>query len=177
MGGISGVNVKYVGSHVGVSIGQDGPSQMALEDLGMFRAVHGSTVLYPSDAVSAERAIELAANHRGIFFVRTSRPATPVFYDNNEHFEIGKCKVQKKHEKDSITLIGGGVTTNEAYKAAGLLEKEGIHARVIDIFSVKPIDKDGLIANIKETHGLALTIEDHYPEGGIFDAVCSALST
>jgi len=149
---------------------------MALEDIAMFRAIPNSTVLYPSDAVSAERAIELAANTKGIFFIRTSRPATPVFYDNNEHFEIGKSKVIKKHTNDAITLISGGVTTNEAYKAAEKLEKEGINVRVIDIFSVKPIDKTTLSTNIKETHGLALTIEDHYPEGGIFEAVAGALS-
>jgi len=171
---ISQSNIKFCGSHSGVSIGEDGPSQMALEDLSMFRSVSGSVVLYPSDAVSCERAVELAANHRGIVYIRTSRPATPVIFDNEELFEIGKSKVVKKSETDCITVVAAGITLAETMKAYDILEKEGIMIRVIDIFSVKPVDKDTLLQSAKATNGLVLTVEDHFPEGGIRDAVSQA---
>jgi len=176
MGAISQVNVKYVGSHCGVSIGEDGPSQMALEDLAMFRAVPGATILYPSDAVSTERAVELAANNTGIFYIRTSRPVTPVLYDNNDKFEIGRAKLYRRSDKDLLTVVSSGVTFHEAVKAADSLAKTGIHVRLIDLFSLKPIDKASLLNNVEETHGRVLNIEDHYPEGGIHEAVCSALA-
>jgi len=148
---------------------------MALEDLAMFRAIPDCTVIYPSDAVSCERAVELAANTKGIFFIRTSRPATAVLYDNDTTFEIGKCKVYRHNSNDVITIVSSGVTFSEAVKAADSLEKQNIHVRLIDLFSIKPIDKDTLVKNIKETHGKCLTIEDHYADGGIFDAVCAAV--
>lgn len=117
MAGVSKVNIKLVGSHCGVSIGEDGPSQMALEDFGMFRAIPDSVVLYPSDAVSAERAVELAANHNGIVYIRTSRPATAVVYGNHEEFHLGKSKVHCKTDNDKILLIGGGITFSAALEA------------------------------------------------------------
>lgn len=167
MAGVSKVNIKLVGSHSGVSIGEDGPSQMALEDFSIFRAVPGSVVLYPSDAVSTERAIELAANHNGIVYVRTSRPAQEVVYGNNEVFHLGQSKVHGASDADQILLIGGGITFTAAMDAKKILAAEGIHARVLDIFSIKPIDRDGIIANAKASNNLVLTIEDHYIEGGI----------
>ena len=173
---ISEGNVKLVGSHCGVSIGEDGSSQMGLEDLGMFRTIPGALVLYPSDAVSAYRAVELAANHKGIAYIRTSRPGTPLVYKNEHHFEA-KSYVVKQSKNDSITIIGGGVTLHEALEASNILEKEGIHARVIDLFCLKPVDRKTLNDNALQTNGKVLTVEDHYPEGGIFDAVNSALAT
>jgi transketolase len=176
MGAISQANVKFVGSHCGVSIGDDGPSQMGLEDIALFRAVPGTTVLYPSDAVSCEKATELAANTHGMFFIRTNRPATTVYYDNNTKFEVGKSKVLKKSDNDKITVVGGGVTLDEgklspidllAMKAAEILAADKINIRVVDIFSVKPIDKETLVKAAKETNNLVLTVEDHYMEGGI----------
>lgn len=125
MAAVSFANLKCAGSHVGVSIGEDGPSQMALEDLAIFRAIPGSTVFYPSDGVSAERATELAANTNGIVFIRTSRPALAVLYNNDEPFAVGKAKVLKKSEQDKVVLVGAGVTLYECLKAAEQLEKEG----------------------------------------------------
>ena len=176
MAAISQANVKFCGSHCGVSIGEDGPSQMALEDLSMFRSVHGSYVFYPSDAVSMERAVELAANTEGICFIRSSRPATPVIYKNDEVFEVGKAKVVKQSDKDKILIIGAGITLVHAMEAANELEKGGISARVIDPFTIKPLDEAAIIANAKAAGGKIITVEDHYPEGGIGDAVCSAVS-
>uniref|UniRef100_T1J4F3 transketolase n=1 Tax=Strigamia maritima TaxID=126957 RepID=T1J4F3_STRMM len=177
MGAISQANIKCVGSHVGVSIGEDGPSQMALEDIAMFRSIPGSVVFYPSDAVSTERACELAANVTGICFIRTSRPNTAVIYDNNEEFEVGKAKVVHKNNKDKALLIGGGVTLHEALKAAKDLSKKGCDVRVMDLFTIKPIDSQAIIENAKEVGGKIITIEDHYPEGGIGDAVLSAVAS
>lgn len=132
MGAISQTNVNFVGSHCGVSIGEDGPSQMGLEDIAMFRTVPGSTVFYPSDAVSTERAAELAANTKGICFIRTSRPNTAVLYKNDEAFAIGKSKIVKSSPKDEVLVIGAGVTLHEAVAAAEELAKSGIHVRVMD---------------------------------------------
>lgn len=176
MGAISQTNVNFVGSHCGVSIGEDGPSQMGLEDVAMFRTIPGSTVFYPSDAVSTERAIELAANTKGICFVRTSRPATAVIYTNKEYFAVGKGKVVKFSAKDQVLLIGAGVTLYEALKAADELSKVGVKARVIDPFTIKPLDAQLIIQNAKEVGGRVVTVEDHYAEGGLGDAVLSALS-
>jgi transketolase len=167
MGAISQANVKFVGSHCGVAIGDDGPSQMGLEDLALFRAVPGCTVLYPSDAVSCEKATEIAANTHGMFFIRTNRSATTVQYDNKEKFEIGKSKVLKKSDHDKLTIVGGGVTVDEAMKAAVLLAEDKINVRVVDIFSVKPIDSETLLKCAKESNNTILTVEDHYKEGGI----------
>lgn len=147
MAGVSHLNVKFVGSHSGVSIGEDGPSQMALEDFSIFRSIPNSVVLYPSDAVSAERAVELAANYQGIVYIRTSRPNTAVVYPNDEVFHLGQSKVHGKSDSDKILIIGGGVTLFSALDAQKTLAADGIHARVIDIFSIKPLDKDGIIEN------------------------------
>lgn len=176
MGAISQTNVNFVGSHCGVSIGEDGPSQMGLEDIAMFRTIPGSTVFYPSDAVSAERAIELAANTKGICFVRTSRPATAVIYKNEEPFTIGKGKVVKSSPKDQLLVVGAGVTLYEALKAADELSEVGINVRVIDPFTIKPLDAQLIVKNAKEVGGRIVTVEDHYPEGGLGEAVTSAVA-
>lgn len=162
MGAVSQTNVNFVGSHCGVSIGEDGPSQMGLEDIALFRSIPGSTVFYPSDAVSCERAVELAANTKGVCFIRTSRPNTAVLYGNEDKFEIGQARVVRKSANDQVLLIGAGITLYEALAAAIELEKTGVHARVLDLFTVKPIDRDGIIRNAKECGGRIITIEDHY---------------
>ncbi|XP_050444725.1 transketolase-like protein 2 isoform X1 [Cataglyphis hispanica] len=176
MGAISQTNVNFVGSHCGVSIGEDGPSQMGLEDIAMFRAIPGSTIFYPSDAVSTERAVELAANTKGICFIRTSRPATAILYKNDESLTIGKAKVIKSSANDQVLLIGAGVTLHEAVKAADELAEAGINARVIDPFTIKPIDAQAIIKNAKEVGGRIVTVEDHYPQGGLGEAVQSAVA-
>ena len=175
MAGVSQSNVKFCGSHVGVSIGEDGPSQMGLEDIAMFRAIPGSVVLYPSDAVSAERLVVEAARRRGICYIRTSRPKTAVLYSNDEQFPIGGSKVLRKSANDRVTLVAAGITVHEALKAASSLDAEGTPIRVIDVYSVKPIDAQGILAAAKETDGRILVVEDHYEEGGIGDAVLEAV--
>jgi len=171
----SDANIKFVGSHAGVSIGQDGPSQMGLEDLAMFRTILGSVVLYPCDAVSAERLVEEAAAHRGIVYIRTTRMATPIIYDPKEAFPIGGCKVLRRGKKDVATVIAAGVTLHEALAAADELKKEGVSIGVIDLYSVKPADGETLRRTAKEG-GFLLTVEDHYAEGGIADAVREAVA-
>ncbi|CAF0790170.1 unnamed protein product [Brachionus calyciflorus] len=177
MGAISQTNVNFSGSHVGCSIGEDGASQMALEDLAMFRSVAGSTVFYPTDAVSTERAVELAANTKGVCYIRTSRPNTPVIYENNEVFEIGKAKVVVRSESDYATIVSGGVTLHEAIKAANQLKQQGKNVRVIDVFTVKPLDWQTILESVRQTGNRVLTVEDHYAEGGIGETVASALLT
>ena len=172
--GISGLNLKLCGSHAGVSIGEDGPSQMALEDLAMMRAIGGSTVLYPSDGVSAEKLVAEAARTKGLTYIRTSRPATAVLYGNEEAFPIGGSKVLRSSAGDKATIVAAGVTLHEALKAAGVLAGEGISVRVIDLYSIKPVDSRTLQQAARET-GLIITVEDHYPEGGIGETVRSAL--
>ncbi|MFO1476070.1 MAG: transketolase [Verrucomicrobiota bacterium] len=174
--GISQANLKLVGSHVGVSIGEDGPSQMALEDLAMMRAVAGSTVLYPSDAVSTEKLLEQMALNRGIHFLRTSRPKTPVLYSNDEAFPIGGAKVLRQGTGDKVTIVAAGVTLHEALKAADQLKAEGIGVTVIDAYSVKPLGADVIKAAAAKTRNLVITVEEHYPEGGLGDAVAGELS-
>ena len=176
MAAISFANIKLVGSHAGVSIGEDGPSQMALEDLAIFRAMADSVVLYPCDGVSAERAVELAANHLGLVFIRTSRPKTPVIYSNHEMFSLGQAKLLRHSDHDKVTVVGAGVTVFEALKAYDQLKAQGTLIRVIDIFSVKPIDRALLLESAKRTNNTILTVEDHYYEGGIGDAVAGAVS-
>ena len=176
MAGVSGSNIKLCGSHVGVSIGEDGPSQMGLEDLAFYRAIPNSVVLYPSDGVSAERAVALAAEHKGMAYIRTSRPKTLIVYANDEPFAIGKLKVVRRSDKDRLTIVAGGVTLFEALKAADKLAVSGVAVRVIDIFCVKPIDAAGLMENAQQTNSLILTVEDHFAEGGIGEAVAAALS-
>jgi len=177
MGAISQTNVNFVGSHCGVSIGEDGPSQMGLEDLALFRSIPGCTVFYPSDAVSCERAVELAANTKGICYIRTSRPNTPVVYSNNQEFKIGKAHIVKSSPKDSLLIIGAGITLAESLKAHQTLANAGINVRLMDLFTIKPIDSEALIKNALECGGRVLVVEDHYPEGGIGEAVSSALAT
>ncbi|CAL1544792.1 unnamed protein product [Lymnaea stagnalis] len=176
MGAISQTNANFVGSHAGVSIGEDGPSQMALEDIAMFRTIPGSTVFYPSDAVSTERAVELAANTKGVCFIRTSRPNVPVIYSNEEPFVVGKAKIVKSSSSDRVTVIGSCVTLYEALRAADTLAESGINIRVIDPFTIKPIDAATIIASAQETGGKIITVEDHYAEGGIGEAVAGAVS-
>lgn len=176
MGAISQTNVNFVGSHCGVSIGEDGPSQMGLEDIAMFRTIPGSTVFYPSDAVSTERAVELAANTKGVCFIRTSRPNTAVIYGNNEPFQVGKAKIVKQSANDVVLLIGAGVTLYEALNAANELEKSGIHIRVLDPFTVKPLDNATVIQNAAQCGGRIIVVEDHYKQGGLGEAVLSAVA-
>ena len=171
MAGVSQSNIKLCGSHAGVSIGEDGPSQMGLEDLAMFRPIAGSVVLYPSDAVSTERLILEAARHRGICYIRTMRPKTPVLYSNEEQFPIGGSKVLRKSANDRVTVIGAGITVHEALKAAAKLESSGTAIRIIDAYSVKPIDAQTILTAAKETGGRIVVVEDHYAEGGLGDAV------
>ncbi len=176
MAAVSQSNLKLCGSHAGVSIGEDGPSQMALEDFAMMRAIEGSTVIYPSDAVSTDHAVRLAASTKGIVYIRTTRPKSPVIYSNEEVFKVGQAKVVKRSADDKLTIVAGGVTLFEALAAYEDLKREGIAVRVIDVFSVKPIDEAALRAAGKETQGLILTVEDHSASGGIGDAVASAVA-
>jgi transketolase len=173
--GISQSNLKLVGSHVGISIGEDGPSQMALEDLAMMRAVVGSTVLYPADAVATEKLLEQMATLKGVAFLRTSRPKTPVIYGNDEKFPVGGAKVLREGTK--VTIVGAGVTLFEALKAADALKAEGISVTVIDAYSIKPLGKDVILAAAKKTGNTVITVEDHYSEGGLGDAVAGELSS
>ena len=176
MAGISMANLKLAGSHVGVSIGEDGTSQMALEDIAMMRAVEGSVVLYPSDAVCAEKLVEEMVKHRGVSFLRTSRPKTPVIYGNDEQFPIGGAKIRKQAAGDKVTVVAAGITLFEALKAADALAAEGIGITVIDAYSIKPLAKDLIKAAAQKTNNLVITVEDHYPEGGLGDAVAGELS-
>ena len=176
MAAISSLNVKLAGSHAGVSIGEDGPSQMALEDIAMMRAEPNMTVLYPCEAVSAERLVELAAYHPGPAYIRTSRPKTPVIYEPTEEFHVGGSKVLRQSASDVATVVGAGVTVFEALAAYDLLRKDGIFIRVIDAYSVQPIDTDTLVAAGRQTGGRLITVEDHYEAGGLGDAVASAVS-
>ncbi|HEV8440715.1 MAG TPA: transketolase [Methylomirabilota bacterium] len=176
MAAISRANVKFSGSHCGVSIGEDGPSQMGLEDLAMFRAVPGSVILYPSDAVSAERCVELAASTRGIVYIRTTRPKTSVLYGPDERFAVGGLKVLRQSERDRVTVVGAGVTLHEALAAWEQLNGQGIPIRVIDLYSVKPLDRAGLLGAAQATNRRLITVEDHYPQGGLGDAVLEALA-
>ncbi len=177
MSAISQANIKYAGSHCGVSIGEDGPSQMGLEDLAMFRAIPGAVVLYPSDAVSAERLVAEAAAHEGIVYLRTSRPKTAILYGADESFPIGGSKVIKKSDQDRVTVVAAGITLHEALKAHQTLSTEGISIRIIDVYSIKPIDAKTLRTAAADTKNTLITVEDHYPEGGLGDAVLDAVAT
>ena len=176
MAAISNVGIKMAGSHAGVSIGEDGPSQMALEDLAMCRAQPNITVLYPCDAVSAERLVALAAYHPGPAYIRTSRPKTPVIYSADETFTVGGLKVLRESANDVATVIGAGVTVFEALKAHDRLKASGTSIRVIDLYSVAPVDRDGLLSAGRATGGRLITVEDHYAAGGIGDAVAEAVA-
>jgi transketolase len=168
-------NLKFAGSHAGVSIGEDGPSQMGLEDLAMFRAILDSVVLYPADAVATERLVEVALKHHGLVYLRTTRMATPIIYDLEAEFPLGGCKVLRQSDRDLATVIAAGVTLFEALAAYEALQPEGINLRVIDLYSVKPLDAATLLAAANATPCL-ITVEDHYPEGGLGEAVMAALA-
>ncbi|XP_023561137.1 transketolase-like protein 1 isoform X3 [Octodon degus] len=177
VGAICGVNIRLIGSHCGVSVGEDGPTQMALEDLAMFRALPNCIIFYPSDAVSTEHAVYLAANSKGVCYIRTSQPEIEVVYAPQEIFKIGQAKVIRYSDKDRVTIIGAGVTLHEALTAADELCRQDISVRIIDLFTIKPLDGDTIISSAKATGGRIITVEDHYPEGGIGEAVCAAVSS
>ena len=170
MAAVSRANLSLVGSHAGVSIGEDGPSQMGLEDLAMMRAVYGSTVLYPSDANQAAALVAQMVDLSGVVFLRTTREKTPVIYPPGESFPIGGARVVRSTPDDQVTLIGAGITLHEALIAADELSREGISARVIDLYSVKPVDTE-ILRGAAAATGRLLTVEDHWPEGGLGDAV------
>jgi transketolase len=173
---ISHLNVKLAGSHAGISIGEDGPSQMGLEDLAMMRAQPNMTVVYPCDGVSTERLLEAIAHHEGPAYIRTTRPKTPVIYRNDEAFPIGGSKVLRRSANDEATVVGAGITVFEALKAYDQLKKAGISIRVIDAYSVQPIDARTLREAARATGGRVITVEDHYAAGGLGDAVAAAIA-
>jgi transketolase len=174
MAAVSQANIRLSGSHAGVSIGEDGPSQMALEDLASFRAVHGSTVLYPSCANQTAKLVDAMVDRSGIVYMRTTRESLPVLYPADEPFPIGGSRIVRSSDSDDVTLVGAGITLHEALAAAEALAGEGISARVIDLYSVKPIDA-ATLAEAAEATGGIVVVEDHWPEGGIRDAVLEAL--
>ena len=176
MAAVSRANIKLCGSHSGVSIGEDGPSQMGLEDLSMMRAVSGSVVLYPSDANQAARLVAEMADHHGISYLRTTREKTPVIYSSDETFPIGGSRVVRSSSGDQATVVAAGVTLHEALTAHAQLAAEGIAIRVIDAYSVKPIDAGTLRQAAADTAGRLVIAEDHWPEGGLGDAVLSAFA-
>ncbi len=176
MAAISNATIRLVGSHAGVSIGPDGPSQMALEDLAMMRAVYASTVLYPSDPNQTARLVALMAQQPGISYMRTTREKTPVLYDPQEEFTIGGCKVLRQSGQDRLTIIAAGITLHESIKACAALAGDGIAARLVDLYSVKPIDKQTLRRAASETGNKLIVVEDHWPEGGLGDAVLEAFA-
>jgi transketolase len=176
MAAISRASLRIVGSHAGVATGEDGPSQMALEDLAMFRAVYGSTVLYPSDANQTAKLVELAADKPGIIYLRTTRADTPVIYPAGTSFSIGGSRLLRATPDDDITVAAAGITVHEALKASELLAEARIRARVLDLYSVKPLDRDAVFESVRATGGRLVTVEDHWPEGGLGDAVLDALA-
>jgi transketolase len=176
MAGISRLNVKLAGSHAGVSIGEDGPSQMALEDLAMMRGVPDCAVLYPCDGVSTERLVVEMAKRPGLAYMRTSRPKTPVVYGPDETFPIGGSKVLRQTGRDVATVVGAGITVFEALKAHDELLKEDMPIRVIDAYSLQPIDAKTLLEAATATDGVVITVEDHYAAGGLGDAVAEAIA-
>jgi transketolase len=175
MGAISGADLKLCGSHVGVSIGPDGPSQMALEDIASLRAVLGSVILYPSDPNQTVALVDAMCEHEGVSYIRTTRAATPVLYGAGESFEIGGSRTLRSSEEDAVTLIGAGITLHECLAAADELAGKDIAARVIDLYSVKPVDAEAILAAAAETEAV-VTVEDHWAEGGIGDVVAGVLA-
>jgi transketolase len=176
MAAISRASLRIVGSHAGVATGEDGPSQMALEDIAMFRAVHGSTVLYPSDANQTAKLVALAADNPGVTYLRTTRADTPVIYSPEAEFRIGGSRLVHASLHDQVTIAAAGITVHEAIKAALQLAEDGIYARVLDLYSVKPLDRDALLESVASTQGRLVTVEDHWPEGGLGDAAVAALA-
>lgn len=177
MAAISRSNIKLVGTHVGVSIGEDGPSQMGLEDIAMMAAQPGVVVLYPSDGTSTYRLVEIAANHRGMVYLRAGRPKSPILYGPEERFQIGGSKMLRQSASDVLTIVAAGVTLFEALKAYDQLKAAGVAVRVVDLYSVSPIDRATLMDCARATQGRILTVEDHYAHGGLGDAVLSAVGT
>ncbi len=175
MAPIGRARIRFCGSHCGVSIGPDGPSQMGLEDLAMMRTIAGSIVLYPSDAVSTERLVAAAADHDGVAYVRTSRPKTPVLYENAASFPVGGSKAVKATGGDQVALVGAGVTLHEALKAREILAADGIRARVVDAYSVKPVDAEGISKHAVDSGGRLVIAEDHYEAGGLGEAIVAGL--
>uniref|UniRef100_A0A8C1PD29 transketolase n=1 Tax=Cyprinus carpio TaxID=7962 RepID=A0A8C1PD29_CYPCA len=175
MAAISDSNINLCGSHCGLSDGEDGPAHMGLEDMAIFRAIPTATIFYPSDAVSTEKAVELAANTKGVCYIRTARPETAIIYNSNEDFHVGQAKVVCQSKEDQVTVIGAGMTLHEALAAAEQLKKERIYIRVIDPFTIKPLDAKTIIDHVRATRGRVITVEDHYYEGGLGEAVCSAI--
>ncbi len=176
MAAVSRATLALCGSHAGVSIGEDGPSQMGLEDIASFRAIHGSTVLHPCDANQTAKLVAAMADAEGISYLRTLRPATPVVYGPDEEFEIGGSRVVRSSDDDEVALVGAGITVHEALRAADVLAGQGISARVIDLYSIKPLDSQTLLAAAEATQGRLVTVEDHWPEGGLGDAVLAAFA-
>jgi transketolase len=176
MAAISRANLKLAGSHCGVSIGPDGPSQMGLEDIAMMRAVPNADVLYPADAVATERLVEAMSRKSGMQYIRLTRPKAAILYGSKEEFPIGGSKTLRSSKKDVVTVIAAGVTVAEALEAHAVLAGDGIAIRVLDAYSVKPIDKKGILAAANATGGQVLTVEDHYFDGGIGDAVLNAVN-
>uniref|UniRef100_A0A3Q2XL41 transketolase n=1 Tax=Hippocampus comes TaxID=109280 RepID=A0A3Q2XL41_HIPCM len=168
-------SINLCGSHCGLSTGEEGPSLMGLEDMAMFRALPRTTIFYPSDGVSTEKAVELAASTRGVCYIRTSRQDSAVIYNSNEDFHVGQAKVVYQNKEDQVTVVAAGVTLHEALAAAEHLKKERIHVRVIDPFTIKPLDVKTITDHTRATRGRILTVEDHYYEGGLGEAVCSAV--
>jgi transketolase len=176
MAAVSRARLVLSGSHAGVSIGEDGPSQMGLEDIAALRAVHGSVVLHPCDANQTAKLVAALADVEGIAYLRTLRPATPVLYAPDEGFGIGGSRVLRSSDEDEVALVGAGITVHEALEAADLLAEDGIATRVIDLYSIKPLDVETLVAAAEATNGRLVTVEDHRPEGGLGEAVLSAFA-
>ena len=177
MAAISQSNIKLVGTHVGVSIGEDGPSQMGLEDIAIMAAQPGVTVLYPSDGTCTYRLVEAAANHKGMVYIRAGRPKSPILYGPDERFQIGGSKILRQSATDALTIVAAGITLFEALKAYDQLKAGGISVRVIDLYSIVPIDRTTLLESARNTQNRILTVEDHYAHGGLGDAVLDAVGT
>jgi transketolase len=175
MGQFSSANITYCGSHAGVSIGEDGPSQMGLEDLAFFRTIFDGLVLYPCDPYQTERLVEETAGYIGIAYIRTTRGKTPVIYGPDDEFPIGGSKVLRSSPEDKAAVVAAGITLHEALEAADALEKEGVRIRVVDLYCIKPIDAATLRKAAAET-GRIITVEDHSPQGGLGEAVMSAIA-
>ncbi len=176
MAAISRANIRLCGSHAGVSIGEDGPSQMALEDLAMMRAVYGSTVLYPSDPNQTAQLVQQMAETEGIVYMRTTREKTPVLYSPDEQFSIGGSRVLRSSDNDEVTIVAAGITLHNALDAYEQLQSQGIRARIIDAYTIKPIDEETLFVAAEEAGNVLVTVEDHWPEGGLGEAVLEAFT-
>jgi transketolase len=177
MARVSEANIKFVGSHVGVSIGEDGPSQMGLEDIALFGALPDTIILQPADGISASKLVPLMISHHGFVYMRTLRPKTPVIYDASEEFQIGGSKTLTHSEDDALTIAATGITVFEAMKAADELKGQGINVRVLDCYCINPIDKKTLIKSLQETRKqILITVEDHFAHGGMGDFAAAAIS-